>query len=135
MLADPNAYRNVVSIISATLGISLIPKMELLTEKYGFQRFNDKIQSMLQHYRVRAWKNCDLKKTKMEAMDSSLNQTIRFAPCLVLAMMYVVVRKEGQCLNRDKLCDEYSIQRTVFDDTVSRIEDVFPEYRIQIMGN
>ena len=135
MLADPNSYRNVVSIISATLGISLIPKMELLTEKYGFQRFNDKIQSMLQQYRVRTWKNCDLKKTKMEAMDSSLNQTIRFAPCLVLAMMYVVVRKEGQCLNRDKLCDEYSIQRTVFDDTVSRIEDVFPEYRIQIMGN
>ena len=53
MLADPSAYRNVVSIISATLGISIIPKLELLTEKYGFQRYNDKIQAMLHLYKVR----------------------------------------------------------------------------------
>ena len=67
-------------------------------------------------------------------MDDSLNQTIRFAPCLVLAMMYVVVRKEGNYLNRDKLCDDYSIQRVLFDDTVHRIEDMFPDYRILWCG-
>ena len=70
----------------------------------------------------------------MEAMDNSLNQTIRFAPCLAVAMMYVIIRKEGNSLNRDKLCDDYSIQRVLFDDAVHRIEDMFPDYRSPCYG-
>ena len=128
MLADQSTYRNVVSILSATLGISIIPKLESLTERYGFQRYDGKIRSMLQQYRVRTRNRSNNKKAKLETMDCSLNQTIRFPPCLALAMMYVVVRKDGSCLNRDKLCDEYSVQRILFDDTVRRIEDMFPDY-------
>ena len=67
-------------------------------------------------------------------MDNSLNQTIRFAPCLAVAMMYVIIRKEGNSLNRDKLCDDYSIQRVLFDDAVHRIEDMFPDYRSPCYG-
>ena len=61
-----------------------------------------------------------------------MNKTLinsKFPPCLEIVLLYLKLRKEGNTLNKEEVCDYCYVSPEVFNETVHCLEDVFPEYR------
>lgn len=57
------------------------------------------------------------------------NSHISFSPAIKPAILFVVLRKEGKTLDREMLCSDCCLSRDVFDSTVAKVEEEFPDYR------